>query len=267
MAVVFSTNNGYFCDNIYTMSIKNPYPLAERHSFKRSFLHQTEVTMKFAPALTDVEFRERITPYLKSIFNLDLTVKGDPDANHAEVNSDQEQKKFIFDLDQARFIIGADSYTTFSETAIPMIGMMLRYINDVAQTEIIERLSIIKLNIWPIKSDDAYANLSNIIDFGFKEERVARMEPYMPDGDYAHNGLQKNSILKIADNASLETVISAEVTSDEMVHLELAINATATNITANDIISDAITLNDVIYHDFTETVSDNILNIMLREEL
>ncbi len=249
------------------MPIKNPYPLAERRLFKRSFLQMTEVTIKFAPALTDVDFRERITPYLKSVFNLDLTGKGDADANHAEVNSDKDQKKFIFDPDQARCVIGAANYTTFSEAAIPMIGMLLRFINDVAKTDVIENLSVVKLNQWPIKSDDASANLSNIIDFGFNEDRIASMQPYLPDCDSTNKGLQRISTIKIAENAYLETVVSAEAVSEEMVILELAMNATATNITVNDILSDAITLNDVIYHDFTATVSDNILNIMLRENL
>ena len=94
-----------------------------------------------------------------------MSSKADKEANHAEVSSDQEQKKFIFDLDQAKFIIGPDSYTTFAETAIPMIGMLLRFISDVAKVETLEQINIVKINIWPIKSENAFLNFKIIISW------------------------------------------------------------------------------------------------------
>ena len=81
------------------MAIKNPYPTTEHRTFKRTFLQQTEVTVKFTPAIADAVFRDRMVPYLKSTFNLDLSDKVDVEANHAEIDSNVEQKKFIFDLD------------------------------------------------------------------------------------------------------------------------------------------------------------------------
>ena len=58
-----------------------------------------------------------------------------------------------------------------------------------------------------------------------------------------------------------------EVVSKEKVNLGLVLNASAKNIGINDLLSDAIVLNDVIYQGFIETISDNILNLMCRENL
>ena len=249
------------------MAIKNPYPLAEHRTFKRTFLQQTEVIVKFTPALSDVDFRTRIIPYLKSVFNLDLSDKADSEANHADIKSDSEQKQFIFDLDQARFIIGPKSYKTFAETALPMIGMLIRFICDVAKKDSIDSLNIIKINGWPIKADDAYINFTDMIRYTFKENCVSDMLSYKFDANPQPVRLSKTSNNEIEDDVRLDAILSAEVMSKEKVNLGLVLNASARNISVNDILTDAIILNDILYQGFIETISENIINLMSRERL
>lgn len=249
------------------MAIKNPYQKAEHRAFKRTFLQQTEVSIKFTPAILDVDFHSRMLPFLKSAFNLDLSDKPDKEANHAEVSSDQEQKKFIFDIDQAKFVIGTEDYTTFAETAIPMIGMLLRFINDVAQVDTLEQINIVKINIWPIKSENAFSNFTDMIKYTFKEGCVSDMLSYKFDEDPKPVRLSKTLNNAITEGANVEAVLSAEIVSKEKVNLGLILNASAKNIGINDLLSDAIVLNDAIYHGFIETISDNILNLMCRENL
>ena len=55
--------------------------------------------------------------------------------------------------------------------------------------------------------------------------------------------------------------------SKEKVNLGLVLNASARNISVNDILSDAIILNDILYQGFIETISENIINLMSRERL
>jgi hypothetical protein len=249
------------------MAIKNPYPTTEHRVFKRTFLQQTEVSVKFTPAIRDEDFHDRMLPFLKSVFNLDLSNKADADANHAEVTSDQEQKKFVFDLDQAKFIIGAKSYKTFAETAIPMIGMLIRFINDVAKIDTLDQINIVKINMWPMKTENAFKSFTNMIKYTFKEKCVEDMLSYKFDEDPQPVRLSKTSNNTIAENANLDVVLSAEVVSKENVNLGLALNASAKNISINDVLSDTVVLNDAIYHGFTETISDNIINLMCRENL
>ena len=249
------------------MAIKNPYPTTEHRVFKRTFLQQTEVSIKFTPGIPDVDFHDRMIPFLKSVFNLDLSDKADKEANHAEVSSDNEQKKFIFDLDQAKFIIGPESYSTFAKTAVPRIGTLLRFITDVAKVETLQRISIVKINIWPIKSDDAFSNFTDMIKYTFKERCVADMLSYKFDEDPKPVRLSKTSNNAIAENANIDAVLSAEVVTKEKVNLGLALNASVNNIGINDLLSDLIALNDVIYQWFIETISNNIINIMARESL
>lgn len=208
-----------------------------------------------------------MVPFLKSVFKLNLADKADGEANHAEISSGQEQKRFVFDLDQAKFIIGPKSYATFAETAIPMIGILLRFIADVARVETLEQVSIVKINIWPIKSEDAFSNFTDMIKYTFRERCVSDMLSYKFDEDPKPVRLSKTSNNVIADNANVDAVLTAEVVSKEEVRLGLVLNASATNIGVNDVLADSVVLNDLIYLSFTETISDNILNLMSRENL
>lgn len=248
------------------MSIKNPYPLEEHRMFKRTFLQQTEVILKFAPAITDVDFRSRMIPYLKAAFDLDMADEADQGINHAEISSDNEQKKFVFDLDQARFIIGPDSYDTFTETAIPMIGMLIRFIGDVARVKTVENLDIVKINSWPIKADDAFSSFTNMIRYTFKEHCVSDFLSYKFDYNPRPVKLSKTAKDIITEDVDLESVLSAEVVSKERVNLGLVLNVSAKNIGVNDILSDAITLNDIIYRGFIESISEDIIDFMSREK-
>lgn len=226
------------------MAIKRPYSAVEHRTFKRTFLQQTEVTVKFTPAINDVDFRDRMIPYLKSTFNLDLSDKVDVAANHAEVDSDVEQKKFVFDLDQAKFLIGPSSYRTFAETAIPMVAMLIRFLNDVAKVESTEQLKIAKINLWPIKTEDAFSNFGKMIRYTFKEDCVSDMLSYKFGDNPTPVRLSKNSDSVVSENVELKATLSAEVVSKEKVNLGLVLNAKAYNVSANELLSDSIILND-----------------------
>lgn len=239
----------------------------EHRTFKRTFLQQTEVILKFTPAIADRDFQARLRTYFKSVFKLDLSDKGDTETNHAEITSDHEQKKFIFDLNQVKFIIGADSYKTFTDSAIPMIGMLLRFMTDVARVDSISQLNIVKINIWPIKSEDSFSNFTNMIRYTFEEKYVSDMLSYKFDDNPQPVRLSKTTCNEINEKITLESILSAEVVSKEKVNLGLVLNGSVKNVAVNDILSDAITLNDIIYQGFMESVSKNIIYFMSRENL
>lgn len=249
------------------MAIKNPYQHLEHRTFKRTFLLQTEVNVKFAPAIPDVSFRERMIPYLKDYFNLDLSDKADVEANHAEVSSENEQKKFIFDLDRVRMIIGPNSYKTFNETVVPLICKIQGFIKDVAKMDNINQLSIIKVNVWPITSEDTYSNFTNMIGYTFKKECISDMLSYKFDESPQPIRLSKTSNSEVAENVKLDAILSAEVESKERAKLGLILAASSMNINIHDILLDSIILNDTIYTGFIETISDNIIEFMSNDNL
>ena len=249
------------------MAIKNPYHRLEHRTFKRTFLRQTEVNVKFTPAIPDISFRERMIPYLKEYFNLDLSDKTDLEANHAEVSSENEQKKIIFDLDQVRMLIGPDCYNTFAETVVPLISTIQGFVKDVVKRDVIDELSIIKVNVWPITSDDAYSNFTNMIGYTFKRECVTDMLSYKFDDSPQPVKLSKTSNNEITENVKLDAIVSAEVESKEKAHLGLLLAASSKNVGIQDILSDSIVLNDIIYTEFVETVSDSIIEFMSNDNL
>ncbi|MDD6006235.1 MAG: hypothetical protein PUC21_02870 [Bacteroidales bacterium] len=249
------------------MAIKNPYPLEEHCVFKRTFLQQTEVITKFTPAIKDVDFRDRMQSFLKSVFNLEPLELADSEASHVEIRSEDVQIKFVFDLDQAKFIIGPKGYKTFAETAIPLIGILNRFACEVAKIDSIAELNIVKINGWQINAEDSFSDFPNIIRYTFNESCVSDMLSYKFDENPKPIKLSKTSNNAISEEINLDAILSAEVASKEIVKLGLALNASTKNVNTNDLLSDSIILNDTIYRGFIETVSENILNLMSRENL
>lgn len=240
---------------------------SEHQYFKRTFLQQTEVIIKFTPALDGAIFKDLMIPYIKDVFNIDLSVNAEKGANHAEIRSGTDQKQFVFDLDEARFIIGPKSYRTFAESAIPLIGMLLRFMSDVVKSDTVSELSIIKINIWPINSEDAYSNFTDMIRYTFNNECVSDMLTYKFDENPKPVRLSKTSDNTLDENTKLDAIISAEVISSDKVKLGLVLKAQKKDIKTINLLSDAIKLNDIIYRGFMETISDNIINFMTREGL
>ena len=106
-----------------------------------------------------------------------------------------------------------------------------------------------------------------MIRYTFKENCVSDMLSYKFDANPQPVRLSKTSNNEIEDDVRLDAILSAEVMSKEKVNLGLVLNASARNISVNDILSDAIILNDILYQGFIETISENIINLMSRESL
>lgn len=249
------------------MAILNSYPQKEHQTFKRTFLRQTEVIVKLTPAIADAHFLQRMTPYLKKTFNIDAPEGIEQGANHAELSSNQEQKKFVFDSEQARIIVGPNSYNTFVSTALPMIESLIKFLNEVARVEDISDLCIVKTNSWPFQSENAFDGFANILKYTFKEESVTDMLSYGFGDNPQPVKLSKTAHDGISDNIELNAVLSAEVSSKERALLGLTLQASAKNVKVTDIIQKALFLNDLIYQGFIATISDNIKDIMSRENL
>lgn len=248
----------------YIMITRDYNSLLEHRIFKRTFLQQTEVILNFAPAIDAVSFRNKMLPYLKSVFNLDISDKVDAGANHAEVSSEQEQKKFVFDLNQVKLIIGPRCYKSFAETAAPMISLLIQFIRDVAQVEIVEQIKIVKVNIWPIKSENAFLSFADMISYTFREDCISDMLSYKFGDSPEPVKLSKTSnIVKDGDN--LNVILSAEVISKEKVNLGLVLDASTKDVNINDIFFKITVLNDLIYQGFISSISENIVNFMSKE--
>lgn len=147
-----------------------------------------------------------------------------------------------------------------------MIGMLIRFIGDVARVKTVENLDIVKINSWPIKADDAFSSFTNMIRYTFKEHCVSDFLSYKFDYNPRPVKLSKTAKDIITEDVDLESVLSAEVVSKERVNLGLVLNVSAKNIGVNDILSDAITLNDIIYRGFIESISEDIIDFMSREK-
>ena len=240
----------------------------EHRIFNRTFLKQTEVSINFTPAIDSAIFQDKMTHFLKSYFNVDISNETDANSSHLEILSDQTELGFYFEPNRVGFVIGQKSYASFDRTALPMLEKLKSFISDIAKSTDISKLSILKTNIWPIKSEDAYSDFSKMVRYTFQEHCVSDIINYPVNTDNPQPfKLSKRLPEKVVKNSILDTKLSAEIISDVSARLSLTFNASTEQISVSDLISKSLILNDLIYQEFIGTISDNIIDIMSREVL
>lgn len=244
------------------MALHNPYPSKEHRVFRRTFLQQTEVNVKFTPALDSVAFRDRITVYAKKYFGFDIRDKSNSDADTAKIEAVGEQKQYSFGLDFARIIVGPESYDTFAETILPLLPRLQAFLIEVAQITTEIELNITKRNAWPFKVENAFADFTDAIEFVFDKKYVEDMCSYKFTENPQPVQLSKMSVEEFNDNIRLDRKIISEASNNGRIYLELALSATSPNVSVADISADTVILNDIIYNNFIEYVSDDIIDLM-----
>lgn len=249
------------------MALINPYPQREHKVFSRTFLQQTEVNVKFTPALVAPVFRERFIPFAKKYFGFDISLGADSEANHARLDANGEEKQYTFDLDAARIIVGPRSYESFAATILPLIPRLQAYLSNVAQVDSLVELNIVKRNVWPIKANDAYASFTAAMGYIFNEELISDMKSYkFPEKDPQPVQLSKMWADDICENAKLNTTIMAEAHNETDLFFELSMCAAVSAIPVSDISADAVVLNDIIYSKFIDVVTNDIIDLMSSEK-
>ncbi len=249
------------------MALINPYPQREHKVFNRTFLQQTEVNVKFTPALVASVFRERFVPFAKKYFGFDISVGADSEANHARLDANGEEKQFTFDLDAARIIVGPRSYESFAATILPLIPRLQAYLSNVAQVDSLVELNIVKRNVWPIKAKDAYASFTAAMGYIFNDELISDMKSYkFPEKDPQPMQLSKMWADDVCENVKLNTTIMAEAHNETDLFFELSMCAAVSSIPVSDISADAVVLNDIIYSKFIGVVTSDIIDLMSSEK-
>lgn len=244
------------------MAITNPYKTDVHKVFNRTFLQQTEVNVKFTPALSAEDFQARIVPFASEYFGYDLSKEVHPEANHAKVESTEEQIQYVFDLNAARIIIGPRSYDTFTKTILPLLPRLQAFLSAVAKVNVIAELNVTKRNAWPIKAKNAYGSFTEAVEFVFNKKYVEDFCSYQFPENPQPVQLTKMLTDDLDNGVNLYTKVIAEVSNADTIFLELALSATAQCVPLSDISADTVALNDLIYLKFIDFVSDDIIDMM-----
>lgn len=250
------------------MLLTNPYTKGDHLTFRRTFLRQTEVRADFTHSLSTAEFQRRVIPFLESTFKKPCEEAPPKEANHVEVNSDTKQERFVFDVSGASFSIGPKTYRTFAETAIPMSQTLVGFLSNVMEVKTVDRLSIIKINEWPISSEDTFANFSDMIGYTFQKKHVSDLMNYRFDKkDPQPTRLSKTATTEIKGGTTLKAELSAEVKSKEKALMALTLTVCSEGVSTEEIIPNLIVMNDILYSGFMDTVSEDVIDLMRRAEL
>lgn len=248
------------------MSIQNPYQGVEHKVFKRTFLQETEVGVDFEIPMTTEDFRARMVPFIRDTFNLEVPKQLDKATERAELTSNDGQVKFVFNLNSAKVVIGNLAYQSFSSSAIKYLLILVDYVKKVACAESVRFAYINKINVWPIESKNSKQTFAGASLYIFKREHIEDIANLKFEDSAYPVGATKEAVINCGDSASLKAVIRVELKDATKTNFSLGLRAQALNVNVNDIISDFPKLNEIIFGAFTDIVSDNIFDLMSKDD-
>ena len=249
------------------MSIQNPYQGVEHKVFKRTFLQETEVGVEFNPPMTPEDFSTRIVPFVNKVFNQNISEELDKATERAELTSNNNQVRFDFKLNSAKVVIGPLAYKSFSLSVIPYITILINFIKEVANAESINQTYINKVNVWPIESKNSKQSFRGASFFIFKKEHIEDIANIKFDESDYPVSAEKEAVVNCGDSASLKAVIRVELKDSTNTSSILGLRAQALNLEIDDLVSNLPILNDIIFGAFTDLVSDNIFDLLSKEDL
>lgn len=248
------------------MDIRNPYKPTEHIVFKRTFLQSTEVGVRFEPPIPMGRFVVLALPFLNKTFNQEADAETAGNACRAEVRSSDGQIRFTFTSDSAKVVIGHAAYKSFAPSAIPFVQVLIKFAKEVADARMINEAHIKKTNLWPIASKDSKKFLKGASLYVFKREHVNDIASMtFEDAGYPVS-VTKDAVVACGDQATLKATLKAELDTPSSSKFILELDAKAISVGPDEIILALTQLNDIIFSSFMNVVSDNIIELMSKND-
>lgn len=159
-------------------------------------------------------------------------------------------------------------YKSFERTLLPQLQRLQRYLETVEGVAEIDSLILRKQNRWQFNCEDPVNEIASVLQVVFKPEYAKRLLPTERPGDNLSNfTISSEDTLPIKDYGKLATDMSIEVSIPAktlVVRLDFA--AEATDVSTDNIDMVAALLNKAIFDGFTGAVSDEVLNLMDKDD-
>lgn len=249
------------------MNIQNPYQEVEHKVFKRTFLQSAEVGVEFNSSITSEDFRAQIVPFVNNVFKQNIDTELDKSIDCVQLNSGDNKVRFDFTLNSAKVTIKQSAYKSFSTSALQFVQILLKFIKDIPNAPTISRIYIKKTNGWPIESKNSKQSFKGASFFIFKQEHIEDIANLKFEESDFPVSATKEAVVKCGDSASLRAVIRVELDDLSHTNFILGLEAQASDIELDEVISALSQLNEIVFCAFSDIVSNNIFDLMSKDAL
>lgn len=252
------------------MDFQSAFAHSEHKTFKNTFLDSSHIRMSYRDgAWSDATFLERLTPYAKAAFQVDVT----------EFNKEKNLRffaqgidtEYLFCADHAEVRVGRKMYTSFAETMQPHLTHLQRFVRDVLKEASVRDISITKRNSWRIDMQDAQSDLSAPIKYILREEYADELKREGEGKGKGEGVVQKQLMLQSPlqpAGGDLFIKLGFDYTQAPQLQLTLRLQARYNpkeGVAVDEMPAIAEGLNKVIFDAYMGIVTPQVIEIMDKE--
>ena len=245
-----------------------PFKDTPHRLYKNTFLQNVFASISFETGKkqdTDAEIKDKLHSFIKFQFGLDVR-DSFPEEPMALTSSDG-MLSFLFSKNVSSVKVGARNYRSFDDSVVPQILKIEQYI-EVLKLMSIQRLSLRKINIWPVLVNNLNELDANKIVSEIFSTELLKSKPIEFDSSDENLPLLGKYIWS---DEALQVTIRTAFINDENEELKgrliLDIEAALDCITSADAIRSQFSLlNSTLFNAYCWSVRPEILKIMEGEK-
>lgn len=250
------------------MTLDREKLLKEHHVFKRSFLKEAEIHATF-PEIDAEQMNANVRDFLNFAFKVDPTTVKESVEDGVEITTKNNDLKFKFERNLAEVSTSGKDYRSFKESILKFSRPLAEYARMVANTYQLSSVSVTKVNSWKLRADNPSQFIQEGLEFIFRKGRLAEMPKI--EFPVKNEGPKKVSIVSTPTIQDIEYKLKLvlEVCSAEDNYIEYNLITKAYSNKEVDIRNFprmSFDLNNFLYRVFIDMMSDNVLELMEKEE-
>lgn len=250
------------------MTLDREKLLKEHHVFKRSFLKEAEIHATF-PEIDAEQMNANVRDFLNFAFKVDPTTLKESVEDGVEITTKNNDLRFKFERNLAEVSTSGKDYRSFKESILKFSRPLAEYARMVANTYQLSSVSVTKVNSWKLRADNPSQFIQEGLEFIFRKGRLAEMPKI--EFPVKNEGPKKVSIVSTPTIQDIEYKLKLvlEVCSAEDNYIEYNLITKAYSNKEVDIRNFprmSFDLNNFLYRVFIDMMSDNVLELMEKEE-
>ncbi len=240
----------------------------EHHVFKHSFLKEAKIVAAF-PEISVEQINSQMREFLNFAYKIDPATVNESVDEGVEIRTKGNGLSFQFERTLAKASISGKDYHSFKNSLLKFSRPLPEYAKMVAGIEALTSVSVTKVNSWRLRTENPSKFIQEGLEFIFRKERMAEMPkiefPSKEDGA-KRVSIVSNPTIPGVDH-KLNLVLDVSRSEDNFIGYSLTTTASSDGeVDIKDFPRTALNLNKFLYWVFLDMVSDNVLELMDKEE-
>lgn len=245
------------------MSIDRENFIRNHTVFPRSFLKEVQIVLSYS-SIEGHKTGESVNSFLNNNFKILSDSKPEEVFVPIKINTGDNALSYYFDAAECRMEVDAiEGYKSFRDSVFPKTRPLAEFAKDVAGD--FGRLRLTKENYWILKTDAPEEDATRGLSFIFRTERMSLPTIKVPS-DKNSWGISTSTRPEISPEIDCLIKLSVEYSDNALFYSIMLEVATVKSISYETFSKELLILNEAIYQLYIDLVSDNVLELMMKEK-